>query len=247
MLRTNPAQPALGEAQPAPTAGRQRIGLLTEFQRLLFLVRAALAAGRRPWFALAMGASAIAVSLLLHNHSIGAAVWHSGAVYASLPLGTELVRLPMSLFLPTPLLPLWGAVLQLVVVLGISELLFGRLVTVVVAAIGHVGSTLVARVILDSIHGSLFGLSPALVHMLDTGPSAAVTAVGAYLLLAARMYRCTLLLVISLLAAALAIRGIDGVEHMVALACGLLAGYFVPRRALTKQQETASLASSTTV
>ena len=176
-----------------------------------------------------MGAASVAVWLLLRNHSVGPPLWHSGAVYASLPLGTEILRLPMSLFIPTPLLPVWGAAAQLVLVLGIGEMLIGRWVTIVVAAIGHVASTLIARVIIDSIHGNLLGLSPTLAHMLDTGPSAAATAAGAFLLLALGLKRCAVLLTVSLLVAAFFIPGIDGVEHMIALACGFLAAVLLPR------------------
>ena len=202
---------------------------IPELRQLVLLVRAALASGRRPWLGLAMGTASVVVWLLLRSHSIGPTVWHSGAVFASLPLGTEILRLPMSLFIPTPLLPIWGAVAQLVIVLGIGEVLFGRWVIIVVAAIGHVASTLAARVIIDSIHGSLFGLTPALAHMLDTGPSAAATAAGAFLLLGLGLKRCAALLTVSLLVAAFFIPGIDGVEHMIALACGFLAAALLPR------------------
>jgi hypothetical protein len=176
-----------------------------------------------------MGTASVVVSLLLRNHGIGPALWYSGAVYASLPLASEIMRLPMSLFIPTPYLPVWGAAAQLVIVLGMAEMLFGRWVTIAVAAVGHVASTLTARVIIESIHGSLFGLTPALAHMLDTGPSAAATAVGAFLLLGLGLKRCAVLLTVSLLVAAFFIPGIDGVEHMIALACGFLAAVLLPR------------------
>jgi hypothetical protein len=165
---------------------------------------------------------------LLPDAQIGATLWHSGAVYASLPLTTELWRLPMSLFLPTAYLPIWGAVAQLVVVIGLGELLLGRWLTVGVAVVGHFAATLAARLIIDSHLGTLFGLSPALAHVLDTGPSAAATAVGACLLLLLGMYRCASLLCIALFIAALVTPGIDGLEHLIALACGLVAGRYVP-------------------
>jgi hypothetical protein len=217
-----------GSLRPAEP-GRTGLSPVPELRHLFVLVRAALSRGRRPWLGIAMGAASVAVWLLLRNHSVGPPLWHSGAVYASLPLGTEILRLPMSLFIPTPLLPVWGAAAQLVLVLGIGEMLIGRWVTIVVAAIGHVASTLIARVIIDSIHGNLFGLSPTLAHMLDTGPSAAATAAGAFLLLALGLKRCAVLLTVSLLVAAFFIPGIDGVEHMIALACGFLAAVLLPR------------------
>jgi hypothetical protein len=171
-----------------------------------------------------MAAATALVYVLLNNRSVGPALWRSGDVYASLPLSTELSRLPTSLLLPTPYLPIWAACGQLLVVIGLGELILGRWVTVVVAIVGHCAATMVARVLLETVHGSVFGLTPVLAHALDTGPSGAATAVGACLLVAARMYRCTALLCAALIAAALIAPGIDGVEHTVALICGLAAG-----------------------
>jgi hypothetical protein len=188
------------------------------------LAREGWARGVRPWFAIALTIAAILVPTFVHFHILRPELWRSGDVYASLPLSTELARLPMSLFLPTPYLPLWAACLQLLVVIGLGELIFGRRLTIAVAIAGHFGSTLVARVLLDSVHGYIFGLTPILAHALDTGPSAATTAVGACLLVSARMTRSAVLLSVGLLAAALIAPGVDGVEHTVALATGLLAG-----------------------
>jgi hypothetical protein len=130
----------------------------------------------------------------------------------------------MSLFMPTAYLPLWGAILQLVLVIGLGELILGRSVTVLVAAAGHVGSTLMARVLLDAPHAALFGLTPAVARVLDTGPSGATTAVGACLLVALRMNRAAILLALGLLLAAFVAPGLDAVEHTTALLLGVCAG-----------------------
>ena len=95
----------------------------------------------------------------------------------------------MSFFFPTAYLPLWAACAQLVVVIGLGELILGRWLTIAVAVVAHLGSTLIARMLLESVHSHVLGLTPALAHVLDTGPSAATTAVGACLLIAARMNR----------------------------------------------------------
>jgi hypothetical protein len=222
----------------APAGAPSRLGAhrFPELRHLIDLARNAWSNGKRPWLGISMGTIAVVVSILLRDPTIGRPLWHSGAVYASLPLPTELARLPMSLFLPTPYLPLWGAVAQLVVVLGLGELVLGRLMTAAIATVGHVVATLAARVVIDLVHASWFGLSPSLVHVLDTGPSAAVTAVGAYLLLSTGMNRCTALLCLGLLIGALIVTGIDGVEHLVALACGLCPG-FVSRYASTRRAD----------
>ena len=72
-------------------------------------------------------------------------LWRSGDVYATLPLTTELARMPMSILLPNGVCwPLWAACLQLLVVIGLKELILGRWLTIVIALAGHFGSTLIA-------------------------------------------------------------------------------------------------------
>jgi hypothetical protein len=195
-----------------------------ELRQLWVLGRQGWSRGVRPWVGLATATATLCIYLLLRNPTLGAGLWRSGSVFASLPLSTELARLPMSLLLPTPYLPVWAACGQLLVVIGLGELILGRWLTVVVAIGGHFAATLVARVLLDTVHGNLIGLTPALMHALDTGPSAAAVAVGACLLVVARMPQSAALLAVALIAAALIAPGVDGVEHTVALACGLTAG-----------------------
>ena len=195
-----------------------------ELSNLMVIARRQLKGGARPWFGISLASATALAVVLLHFHILSPELWRSGAVYASLPLKSELARLPMSLFLPTPYLPVWAASGQILIVFGLGEMIIGRWLTVMVATVGHFGSSLVAFVLLNAVHGSVFGLTPALAHALDTGPSAATTAVGACLLVAIRMKRCAWLLTLALVAAALIAPGIDGVEHTVALACGLIAG-----------------------
>ncbi len=130
----------------------------------------------------------------------------------------------MSFFFPTAYLPLWAACAQLVVVIGLGELILGRWLTIAVAVVAHLGSTLIARMLLESVHSHVLGLTPALAHVLDAGPSAATTAVGACLLIAARMNRGAVLLCVGLLIAAVAAPGVDAIEHTTSLVWGLLAG-----------------------
>jgi hypothetical protein len=110
-------------------------------------------------------------------------------------------------------------VAQLVIVLGVGELVLGRRLTVTVAVLGHVLATLTARAVIE------LGLLPVqLAHALDTGPSAAVTAVGACLFVVLGMRRCAVVLSVALLIAGVVAPGLDGIEHVVALSFGLLAG-----------------------
>ena len=195
-----------------------------EFFRLWLLARYGWSRGSRPWLGLATALATILVAGFLHFHILRPELWHSGDVHASLPLTSELARLPMSFFFPTAYLPLWAACAQLIVVIGLGELILGRWLTIAVAVVAHFGSTLIARVLLESVHSHLLGLTPALARVLDTGPSAATTAVGACLLIAARMNRGAALLSLGLLIAAVVAPGVDGIEHTTSLAWGLLAG-----------------------
>jgi hypothetical protein len=201
-----------------------RSGLAREFIRLWRLTRFRVARGERPWLGVAMALATCLVAIFLHFHILRPDLWRSGNVYAALPLTSELARLPMSFFLPTAYLPLWAACVQLVVVIGLGELILGRWLTIVVAMVGHFGATLFARVLLESVHNHFFGFMPVLLHGVDTGPSAATTAVGACLLVAVKMNRSALVLIVSLVGAAIITRGVDGVEHTTALVIGLTAG-----------------------
>ncbi len=180
--------------------------------------------GGRPWLAIALAGTLVVVYVLLGKHPVGPVLWQWGDVHASLGLGTELRRIPMSFMLPTPFLPIWAAAGQVLVVIGIGELVIGRTLTLSVAVVGHFASTLTTRFVLEFGRGTFLALSPALSHALDTGPSAAVTAVGACLLVGLRLNRLALLLCLSLLVATLIAPGIDGEEHLVALVCGVLGG-----------------------
>jgi hypothetical protein len=201
-----------------------RRGLRGEFTRLWLATRLGWTNGKRPWLGVSLTLATIAVAAMVHFHVLSPELWRSGDVYAALPITTELIRLPMSLFMPTAYLPLWGAILQLLVVIGLGELILGRSVTLLVAVAGHFGSTLTARLLLESSHAALFGLAPAIGRVLDTGPSGATTAVGACLLVALRMNRSTILLALGLLVAARVAPGLDAVEHTTALVLGLSAG-----------------------
>lgn len=216
-------QTDLLDVTPLERVACQR-GLRAEFARLWLAAQLGWTNGKRPWLGVSLALASIAVSLMVHLRLLGPELWRSGDVYAALPITTELIRLPMSLLMPTAYLPLWGAILQLLVVIGLGELVLGRSVTLVVAAAGHVGSTLVARVLLESPHAAVLGLTPAIARILDTGPSGATTAVGACLLVGLKMNRSAILLAFGLLLAALVDPGLDAVEHTTALLAGLSAG-----------------------
>jgi len=198
--------------------------MLKEIARLVQFARAGWSLGRRPWIGMAAGAIAVVTYVLLTHTATRHALWSSGEVRASLPIFVELARLPMSVFLPTPYLPEWGAVLQLLVVLGLGEILVGKWAVLSSAALGQIASTFAARFLVNSSYGHLVGLPHQLAHSLDTGPSAVTVAVGACLFVAIRSYRLTAVFGAALLISSIAIPGLDGPEHLVAFACGLVVG-----------------------
>jgi len=196
---------------------------MNELRKLWTHTRHAWSEDRRPWLGAVVAGWTLAVWVVLGVRGVGPELWRVGDVYAALPLQTEIWRLPMSLFLPTPFLPIWAAAGQLLVVIGLGEMLLGRLTTVVIAFIGHVGVTLGARLAIELGHGHVAGLTMSVGHLLDTGPSAATAAVGTCVLEVLGLRRWAVVLGVALLIAAIVAPGIDGLEHMLAFTFGLVA------------------------
>jgi hypothetical protein len=178
-------------------------------------------AGERPVLAVIAGLLCVLCTSIYSVHRLRPALEHLGAVRAALPLGTEVSRMPLSAFLPTPELPLVAAVLQVVVVLGLAELLLGRVMTVTLALAAHITSTLLARLLIELGSATVLGLPHTQALLLDTGPSVMTTAVGARLLVAHRAHWSLAMLCGGLLLAAGLQNNIDGREHLAALVLGL--------------------------
>lgn len=181
-------------------------------------------AGRRPWAAIAMCVLSAACALADEFSAARPTLAHLGDVYASLPIANELARLPLSAFLPTADLPLWAAILQTALVIGIAEMLLGRLATVCVASAGQLLSTMSSRYLIALGTAVLIGLPLGQAGVLDTGPSGMSTAVGGWLLARRGAYMSLALLVLAMAAAAALQPNLDGREHAAALAVGLGAG-----------------------
>ncbi|SEK24100.1 hypothetical protein [Streptacidiphilus jiangxiensis] len=149
-----------------------------------------------------------------------------GVVRASLPLHVALSRTPLSLFVPAPDLPVWGAALQVFVVFGIAELTLGRIRTLVVAYAATLAATMYARQGIAMGPDRFFGLSYNAEFVRDTGPSVAVVALAVCI---AWRYRARLtgaVLVASMISEAFALPNLAGAEHLVAIlsAISLAAG-----------------------
>ena len=98
-------------------AGRPLMELRSTFRRAAVAWRS----GRRPWLGLSLAASTGAADLLLHLPSTAGWVSDATALSAGLPIGQWLTRLPGSVLVPTPDLPLWLAMAQLTVVVGLDH------------------------------------------------------------------------------------------------------------------------------
>lgn len=128
-------------------------------------------------------ASCAGIGLLqLVQRAQGASDWvdRLGGVYATLPWWQALLRTPLSLFVPDPSLPVWGLLLQVVVVFGIAEITLGARRTLGVALLATVAGTGLARWSLWAGPHALPNLTAQAVLVRDTGPSAAVVALGVY-------------------------------------------------------------------
>ena len=197
-------------------AGRPLMELRSTFRRAAVGWRS----GRRPWLGLSLAASTGAADLLLHLPSTAGWVSDATALSAGLPIGQWLTRLPGSLLVPTPDLPLWLAMAQLTVVVGLAELLLPRRLVLAVGVLGHLLPTLAARLMVELGPGSFIGVPRYLANELDTGPSALTTAVGGFLLLRCGARRVAVILGVALLLAVRLSPGLDGREHLLALLVG---------------------------
>ncbi|SEO27070.1 hypothetical protein SAMN05216267_1021143 [Actinacidiphila rubida] len=164
--------------------------------------------------------------LQLVQHSDGVSDWveRLGGVYATLPWWLALLRTPLSLFVPDPSLPIWGLVVQVVVVFGIAETTLGARRTLGVALLATIAGTCFARwSVWDG--GTLLGLAPQALDVRDTGPSAAVVALGVY---AACRYRawCTAVAIgVAMVVEVVWVTNLAGYEHLAGVAAVLaLAG-----------------------
>lgn len=97
-----------------------------------------------------------------------------GGVRADLPWWLELLRTPVSLFVPAPDLPVWGALAQVLVVFAFAEVTLGRVRTLVIAYLATLAGTMAARAMIALGPDRVLGIDDSLGRVLDTGPSAAV-------------------------------------------------------------------------
>ncbi|MCO6009216.1 hypothetical protein NE236_30025 [Actinoallomurus purpureus] len=216
---------------PGHPAGRLRpawiMGILAEAHRLTSEPLARLRRGRLP---LAFGSSAAVLILWsLHFSSLGTYVVRLiSDVSASTPFFLAVVRLPASMYAPAPNLPVWGSLLQVFVVFGIAEACIGWRRTLTVALTATFLCTLSGRIMCSLGPGSVIGLPWISRYVSDTGPSAAVVALVAYLCCVRRAPRTLTVLLTAMVLEVTLLPNLAGREHVVAIALGVLAALMVP-------------------
>ncbi|MGW7166307.1 hypothetical protein ACWGH3_13580 [Streptomyces sp. NPDC054884] len=192
----------------------------TEWGPLCLAVRGPLT--RQRWRAVPMTLTAVCLTSLtqiVQNQSWGyRLVQDAGAVRAEDPLWLALARTPLSLFVPALDLPVWGALVQILLVFGIAELCLGRSRTFVVAYTATLAGTLYARVGLALGPGGPFGLPASDALVVDTGPSAAVVGLAVFLGLRFRAYATAAAVIVAMVVEALLKNNLAGKEHLAAIA-----------------------------
>ncbi|WP_419992997.1 hypothetical protein [Streptomyces boninensis] len=150
------------------------------------------------------------------------AIERLGVVRGTLPLPTALARTPLSMFVPAPDLPSWGAVLQVLVAFGLGGLALGAWRTLAVALVATVAGTLYVRLGVWLGPDVPFGLAESAAHVRDTGPSAAVVGIALALAWQWRS-RALMVLVPGVMLLELIVEpNLAGRQHLVGIAAALV-------------------------
>jgi hypothetical protein len=145
-----------------------------------------------------------------------------GGVRADLPWWEALYKTPLSLFVPAPDLPVWGALAQVLLVFGLAELTLGRVRTLVLAYVATVFGTFSARPMIALGEDHWLGVSDKVGHVLDTGPSAAVVALVVAVTFVRRAWIFFTLIWAAMIAEVIVKPNLAGREHLVAMAAVLV-------------------------
>ncbi|WP_330452085.1 MULTISPECIES: hypothetical protein [unclassified Streptomyces] len=145
-----------------------------------------------------------------------------GAVRADDPLGVALLRTPLSLFVPALDLPVWGALVQMLVVFGAAEICLGRWRTLLIAYAATLAGTLYARIGIAAGPEAFLGLPASDARVVDTGPSAAVVALAVCVCCAYGARFTGGLVIAAMVAETVFEDNLAGREHLAAIAVALV-------------------------
>jgi hypothetical protein len=195
-----------------------------EWGALYAAVRGPLAARR--WRAVPMALTAVCLTAVLHvvhNQAWGYRfVQNAGGVRAEDPLWLALLRTPLSLFVPALDLPVWGALVQILLVFGIAELCLGRWRTLALAYVATLAGTLYARLGVWLGPDSPLGLPASDARVVDTGPSAAVVGLAVFLGWRHRAYVTASVVIVAMGVEVVLKENLAGKEHLAAIAAVLV-------------------------
>lgn len=209
---------------------RLRSAADAEWGPLFRAARRSLVQDRLAALTLTLAATATVLLLQAVQHTPGGAVLleRLGVVRGSLPLWESLLRTPLSVLVPAPNLPVWGAAAQVLLVFGIAELTIGRRNTLLVGYAGTLAGTLYAR---EAVHLGAVGRSQLLslpwedAFVRDTGPSAAVVSLAVFVAWRFRVWVTGVVTVAAMVLEELFFPNLAGAEHLAAIFCALaLAG-----------------------
>ncbi|WP_225096809.1 hypothetical protein [Streptomyces sp. CoH27] len=144
-------------------------------------------------------------------------VQNVGAVRAEDHLWPALLRTPLSLFVPALDLPVWGALVQILLVFGIAEICIGWWPTLAIAYVATLAGTLYARVGISLGTHAPFGLPWTDAQVVDTGPSAAVVGLAVYVAWRYGAYTTASAVTVAMVAEVLIKENLAGKEHLAAL------------------------------
>ncbi|MFF8937252.1 hypothetical protein ACF08O_21400 [Streptomyces paradoxus] len=190
-----------------------------EWGRLYAAVRGPLA--ERRWRAVPLAAAAVCLTAVLHF--VHSQAWghrfvqDSGGVRAVDPLWLALLRTPLSQFVPALDLPVWGALVQILLVFGIAELCLGRWRTLAVAYAATLAGTLYARLGIRLGPHSPLGLPASDAWVVDTGPSAAVVGLAVFLGWHYRAYVTASVVIVAMVVEVALKENLAGKEHLAAI------------------------------
>ncbi|MEV8534651.1 hypothetical protein [Streptomyces sp. NPDC051211] len=208
----------------SPSTGPLRLFARREWGPLYRTVRDALV--RRKWRAVPMTLGAVcltAVFQIVQNQPWGFQfVQNLGSVKATDPLWPALLRTPLSLFVPALDLPVWGALAQMLLVFGISEICIGWWRTLLIGYLATLAGTTYARIGLALGPDHPLGLPDSDRQVVDTGPSAAVVGLAVYVCWRYGAHLTAALVVLAMTVEVLVKNNLAGREHLVAIAAVLV-------------------------
>ncbi|MGX1755942.1 hypothetical protein ACWIG5_03330 [Streptomyces lydicus] len=208
-----------------PAPGRRELSApvrapLREWGPLLRTVRSSLVTAKLR--AIPLTLTAVCLTLVLQfvqNQAWGyQAVQNIGSVQAWEHLWLALLRTPLSLFVPALDLPVWGALVQILVVFGIAEICVGRRQTLLIAYVATLAGTMYARIGVWIGPVSPLGLPDSDKYVVDTGPSAAVVGLAVFVCWRYRAWFTCAAVAVAMVVEVVSIKNnLAGKEHVAAV------------------------------